>query len=77
MFDLTDGWDGVPPSGIDHVIVVTHRARPEGWHPDAPFHFVSSIEDAMANAQRLAGGRTIEVAAGDVGGQMFAAGLVD
>jgi len=52
VFDLTDGWDGKPPSGIDHVVVVT--PRPE-----------------------LAGDRTVEVAAGDVGGQMLAAGLID
>ncbi|HET8951658.1 MAG TPA: dihydrofolate reductase family protein, partial [Solirubrobacteraceae bacterium] len=31
----------------------------------------------MAKAQELAGGRTVEVAAGDVGGQVLAAGLVD
>lgn len=30
VFDLTDGWDGVPPSGVDHVVVVTHRPAPEG-----------------------------------------------
>lgn len=77
VFDLTDGWDGVPPSGIDHVIVVTHRGRPEGWHPEAPFHFVDGIEAAVAKAQELAGDRVVEVAAGDVGGQAFAAGLVD
>lgn len=77
VFNMTDGWDGVPPSGIDHVVVVTHRGRSDGWHPDAPFHFVSSIEEAVATAQRLAGDRLIEVAAGDVGGQLFAAGLVD
>ena len=39
VFDLTDGWDGKPPSGIDHVVVVSHRPAPEGWHPEAPFHF--------------------------------------
>ncbi len=77
VFDLTDGWDGVPPSGIDHVIVVTHRGRPEGWHPEAPFHFVDGIEAAVARAQQLAGDRVVEVAAGDVGGQALAAGLVD
>lgn len=77
VFDLTDGWDGVPPSGIDHVVVVTHRGRPQGWHPEAPFHFAGSIEEAMARAQELAGDRVIEVAAGDVGGQMLGAGLVD
>lgn len=77
VFDVTDGWDGVPPSGIDHVVVVTHRGRPEGWHPDAPFHFVGSIEEAVTKAQELAGDRVVEVAAGDVGGQMLAAGLID
>lgn len=29
-FDLTDGWDGKPPGGIDHVVIVTHRPKPEG-----------------------------------------------
>ncbi len=77
VFDLTDGWGGTPPSGIDHVVVVSHRPAPEGWSPDAPFHFVDGIEAAMAKAQELAGERTVEVAAGDVGGQVLAAGLVD
>ena len=77
VFDLTDGWGGTPPSGIYHVVVVSHRPAPEGWSPDAPFHFVDGIEAAMAKAQELAGGRTVEVAAGDVGGQVLAAGLVD
>lgn len=77
VFDMTDGWDGTPPSGIDHVVVVTHRGRPEGWHPEAPFHFVDGVEAAVAKAQELAGDRVVEVAAGDVGGQALAAGLVD
>jgi dihydrofolate reductase len=77
VFDLTDGWDGTPPGGVDHVVVVTHRDRPCGWHPGAPFSFVDGIEAAVAEATRLAGDRTVEVAAGDVGGQVLAAGLVD
>ncbi|VTR76539.1 dihydrofolate reductase family protein [Cellulomonas hominis] len=77
VFDLTDGWEGTPPSGIDHVVVVTHRPPPEGWDPAAPFHFVQGVEAAVATAQKLAGDRTVEVAAGDVGGQVLAAGLVD
>jgi Dihydrofolate reductase len=77
VFDITDGWDGKPPSNVDHVVVVTHRPMPEGWDPEAPFHFVNGIEAAAAKAQELAGDRLIEVAAGDVGGQMLAAGLVD
>jgi dihydrofolate reductase len=77
VFDIADGWGGTPPGGIDHVIVVSHRPAPEGWRPEAPFHFVDGVEAAMAKAQELAGDRAVEVAAGDVGGQMLAAGLVD
>ena len=77
VFDMTDGWEGKPPGGIDHVVVVTHRPEPEGWDPGAPFHFVDGVEAAVAKAQELAGDRMVEVAAGEVGGQVLAAGLVD
>ena len=77
VFDLTDGWGGTPPADVDHMVVVTHRPAPEGWSPEAPYHFVDGVEAAMAKAQELAGARTVEVAAGDVGGQVLAAGLVD
>lgn len=77
VFDMTDGWGGAPPGGIDHVVVVSHRPAPEGWDPEAPFHFVDGVEAAIAKAQELAGDRTVEVAAVDVGGQVLAAGLVD
>lgn len=77
VFDITNGWDGMPPSGIEHVVVVTHRPKPVGWDPNAPFHFVDGVEAAVARAQELAGDRIVEFAAGDVGGQAFAAGLID
>lgn len=77
VFDMTDGWDGTPPSGVDHVIVVTHRPAPECWDHKAPFHFVGGIEAAVTIAKEPAGDRTVEVAAGDVGGQVLTAGLVD
>lgn len=77
VFDMTDGWDGQPPGGVDHVVVVTHRPAPDGWDPAAPFHFVDGVEAAVARARELAGDRLVEVAAGDVGGQALAAGLVD
>src|SRR5262249_24734159 len=63
VFDMTDGWDGKPPGGIDHVVVVTHRGRPGGWDPEAPFHFVDGVEAAVARAQELSGDRVVEVAA--------------
>ena len=77
VFDMTDGWGGKPPGGIHHVVVVTHRPEPEGWDPEAPFHFVDGVEAAVAKAQELAGDRMVEVAAGEVGGQALAAGLVE
>jgi len=76
LFDLVNGWEGQPPAG-DHVVVVSHRPKPEGWHPEASYHFVDDVTAAIATAQKLAGERTISVNAGDVGGQILAAGLVD
>ena len=76
VFDMTDGWAGKPPAG-DHVVVVTHRPAPDGWDPAAPFRFVNSVTDAVTVAQELAGDRVVSVAAGDVGGQVVEAGLVD
>ena len=78
VFDMTDGWDGTPPGGVDHVVVVTHRpAGPRAGTPRRRSHFVDGIEAAVAKAQELAGDRIVEVAAGDVGGQVLAAGLID
>ncbi|MER7278744.1 dihydrofolate reductase family protein [Dactylosporangium sp. NPDC000244] len=76
LFDLVNGWEGKPPAG-DHVVVVSHRPKPEGWHPEASYHFTDNVHDAIAKAQELAGDRTIAVNAGNVGSQIFAAGLVD
>lgn len=76
LFDLTNGWDGAPPAG-DHVIVVSHRPKPDGWHPEASYHFVDDVAGAIATAKELAGGRTVAVTAGDVGGQVLTLGLVD
>jgi dihydrofolate reductase len=75
VFDMTNGWEGKPPAG-DHMVVVSHRPKPDGWHPEAPFHFVDDVAQAIAKAKELAGKRTVAVAAGDVGGAL-ALGLVD
>jgi dihydrofolate reductase len=76
LFDLMNGWDGQPPTG-DHVVVVSHRPRPDGWHPEAPYHFVSDVGAAVKKAEELAADRVVAVAAGDVGGQALTEGLVD
>jgi dihydrofolate reductase len=76
LFDMTNGWEGAPPAG-EHVVVVSHRPKPDGWHPEASYHFVDDVAAAVAQAKELAGERTVAVAAGDVGGQALALGLVD
>jgi dihydrofolate reductase len=76
LFDLTNGWEAQPPAG-DHVVVVTHRPRPDGWHPEAAYEFVDDMTRAIEIACELAGDRLVALTAGDVGGQALALGLVD
>ena len=79
LFDITSGWDGVPVAG-DRVFVVTHSV-PTDWEHlgTAPFTFVTDgVASAIAQAREVAGpDRDIALNGGDVGGQAFAAGLVD
>ncbi|MBE1502157.1 dihydrofolate reductase [Amycolatopsis lexingtonensis] len=79
LFDTFDGWGGKPASA-DELVVVTHRPLPDEWlarFPDAPFHTADSIENGINLAKKLAGDGLVCVAAGDVAGQAFSAGLVD
>lgn len=79
LFDMTNGWNGVPVTG-DRVFVVTHSV-PTDWEfqDAAPFTFVTDgVESAIAQAKAVAGpDRDVALNGGDVGGQAFAAGLVD
>ncbi len=77
LFDLTNGWAGVPAVG-DHAFVVTH-VPPTDWEfPDAPFTFVTDgVASAIEQARGFAGEGDVSVAAGDIAGQALAAGLVD
>jgi dihydrofolate reductase len=77
LFDLTNGWDGKPASG-EHVFVVTHEPPTDWEHSGtAPFTFVDGVEEAIAAAREFAGGRDVDVAAGEIGGQALKLGLVD
>jgi len=77
LFDLTNGWNGVPAAG-EHVFVVTHKA-PEDWEyaGTAPFTFVDGVETALAAARARAGDRIVDVAAGQIGSQALRLGLID
>jgi dihydrofolate reductase len=76
LFDLTNGWEAKPPAG-DHLLVVSHRPKPEGWHPEADVPFFDDVAAAVEEAKRRAGDRVVAVCAGNVGGQALALGLVD
>ena len=77
LFDLTNGWEGVPPNG-EHVVVVTHRPADDWPHlGTAPFSFAPDVRTGIERAKELAGDRDVTVSAGDVGGQALRAGLVD
>jgi dihydrofolate reductase len=77
LFDLTNGWDGVPSVG-DHVFVVTHEP-PTDWEYSgkAPFTFVNGIEEAIIQAKKHAGDADVALTGGNLTGQAIAAGLVD
>ena len=76
LFDLTNGWEAEPPAG-EHLLVVSHRPKPEGWHPDADVPFFDDVTAAVQEAKQRAGDRVVAVCAGNVGGQALALGLVD
>jgi dihydrofolate reductase len=80
LFDFVDGWDGRPIVG-DRVFVVTHRDDVDEWrarYPEAPYTFCSDgIEDAVSRARQHAGDGSVIVSAGEVAGQIVAAGLAD
>ena len=76
LFDLTNGWEAQPPAG-EHLLVVSHRAKPEAWHPEADVPFFDDVAAAVEEARRRAGDRVVAVCAGEVGGQALALGLVD
>jgi dihydrofolate reductase len=76
LFDLTNGWEADPPAG-EHLLVVSHRPKPEGWHPEADVPFFDDVAAAVEEAKGRAGDRVVAVCAGHVGGQALALGLVD
>ena len=66
LFDLTNGREGQPPAG-DHVAVVSHRPEPDGWHPEASYHFHAVRESRRrvdVGGERPGGRRVAGSAAG-------------
>src|SRR3954466_10112760 len=77
LFDLTNGWNGVPANG-EHVFVVTHEPPTDWEHADtAPFTFVNGVREAVEQARAFAGDRDVSVSGGQIGGQALREGLID
>jgi hypothetical protein len=55
---MTNGWEAEPPAG-EHLIVVSHRPKPEGWHPEADVPFFDDVAAAVEEAKRRAGDRLV------------------
>jgi dihydrofolate reductase len=77
LFDLTQGWGGQHPVGVP-VFVVTHQPPSDWAHPDAPFAFVvDGVASAVAQAQAVAGNRTVAIATPDITRQCLDLGILD
>ena len=78
-FDITNGWNGVPPGGADaQYFVVTHKVPPEWVKPGSPFTFVTDgVESAVALAKQAAGDKNVDLMGASIVQQCLKAGLVD
>jgi len=76
LFVHTNAWGGKHPVGCP-VIVVSHSI-PDGWPKEGlPFHFVDSVERAVALAEEIAGERIVAVATPTITQQCINLGLLD
>jgi dihydrofolate reductase len=78
-FDITNGWNGVPPGGVDaHYFVVTHTVPQEWVKPGSPFTFVTEgVERAIELAKQAAGDGVVDLMGASIVQQSLKAGLVD
>jgi dihydrofolate reductase len=77
LYEITNGWGGHHPVGAP-VVVVTHRPPPEWVQADWPVTFVTNgLESAIAEAQAIAGDKSVVVASATIVQQCLNAGLLD
>ena len=75
LYDITNGWNG--QSGNEAAIVVVTHTPPESHPEGVPYYFVSSIEDAIAQAREVAGDLDVGIAGGTLARQALDAGLLE
>lgn len=77
LYDITNGWDGSHPAGVP-VFVVTHEAPAQAPSGTTPLTFVTDgLASAIAQAQAVAGARTVVIASADIARQCLDEGLLD
>ena len=75
MYEAADAWGGHNPFGVP-CFVVTHR--PSDEPADAGFTFVNGLDEAIARAREVAGGKDVGIGGGaDVIRQALRAGQVE
>ena len=78
-FDITNGWGGVPPGGVDAPFFVFTHTVPQEWvKPGSPFIFVTDgVESAVDQARQAAGDKYVDLMGASIVQQSIQAGLVD
>jgi dihydrofolate reductase len=76
LFDIAGGWNDAHPTGAK-VVVVTHQPPAEASARWPNTTFVGGVEEAVAKAKELAGGRDVTIASANVIQQALNLGLVD
>ncbi|MBZ0296146.1 MAG: dihydrofolate reductase family protein [Anaerolineae bacterium] len=77
IFDVAGAWGGKHPLGAP-MFIVTHRIPEEWVYEGSPFTFVTDgVESAVAQAQAVAGDKSVGVAGANIMQQCLKAGLLD
>jgi dihydrofolate reductase len=79
LFDFTNGWGGVSPSGPHIPVYVVTHSMPDGWpREDANFTIVlDGLESAIKQASEAAGDKVVGVAGPNLVQQCLNLGLLD
>jgi dihydrofolate reductase len=77
LYEVAHAWNGSHPAGVP-VFVVTHNAPRQAPAGTTPFTFVTEgLASAIAQAQAVAGERTVVIASADIARQCLDDGLLD
>ena len=76
LFDITNGWNDVHPTGAK-VVVVTHEPPDDAAERWPRTTFVGGVEEAVIKAKELAGDADVSIASPTIIQQALDLGLVD